>query len=782
MAEQQQDRPDEELVLINEQVKIGINNYRIALEKSQPDTIYRLCLEILQQYSFFSAFTVTADVPEIYMQKFWHTVTNNLEAKTYFFTLDDQRILDLTDPDLHCYKFFRFQEERALTLSQIYKAHHQTYLSQHNNLSKRPQSFHHVIKLDIVLGNLNFTNKGAKDPIYKMSIPMEMMSDEIKDFANYLDYLAKSKGEKPIKGRGKGLLTKKGIEVAMKKIETIHVPKKKYTEIVIEETGHLEEVVETIDSEEPEDEDEILLIRRRQTGVVISRRKERKASKDGFILQQRPKSPGEGSGMAPQVLGGPNGSSSSSSSEFKDNEGFLPIDNEARQEISNDENKQADFEKAEKEDTGKEKPVDDQVRNVRAKNSLTSRRYYQQLLQPKKAAKKSMPKYSTKPFDDDSLKGYDLKHKPMSIVSKSKSFNTHPTHQTLYDALMDSLLIDEDDMDNQFVDPPSLKKRCHDDQYPSTDANKDIKKRRKDFDASSSNKSIDKEASSKEANDEELALDDAMDIKGVTHDDAAPKKDRSKWFKQDPVTFDDLVGSVVDFTKFEKSYLNSDKIIKVDLEGPAFNLLKGNYKNYIELKYNMEQCYLALTDQIDWVNPEGDKCPYNLSKPLPLHGPLGYTTILVDFFFNKDLEYQKTGNKEKKYEIVLRRDDQEYVFKEADFPKLYLNEIEDMYLLYAQNKLHHLKGDEQTDLFSDGTLKPVRDILNLRLPNFELGYNNRDMPKRAWTEKDQKRTTYMLEKIDQTLLKRRIIRSLECFVGGRRNETNYRLLTRTRFG
>ncbi|GJS27389.1 hypothetical protein Tco_0488009 [Tanacetum coccineum] len=134
--------------------------------------------------------------------------------------------------------------------------------------------------------------------------------------------------------------------------------------------------------------------------------------------------------------------------------------------------------------------------------------------------------------------------------------------------------------------------------------------------------------------------------------------------------------------------------------------------------------------------------------------------------------------------------------------------------MYAQNKLHHLKGDEQTDLvtalcffirrivlkkrvedvqlgvesyqtklnttrpqvrcdnldlkepctilhkpkgvvylnknngkylmradelykFSDGTLKPVCDIQNSRLYNFELGYNA-GMPKRAWTKKDKK--------------------------------------------
>ncbi|GJQ97002.1 hypothetical protein Tco_0008141 [Tanacetum coccineum] len=136
----------------------------------------------------------------------------------------------------------------------------------------------------------------------------------------------------------------------------------------------------------------------------------------------------------------------------------------------------------------------------------------------------------------------------------------------------------------------------------------------------------------------------------------------------------------------------------------------------------MEQCYLALTNQLDWVNLEGDRISYDVSKPLPLHGAPGPVTILVDFFFNKDLEYLTTVNVEKKYatsltilkvashklhsrmkilsiikisvdkqfgygylkEIIVRRANQkEYAFKEADFPRLHLDDIEDMYLPYA---------------------------------------------------------------------------------------------------
>ncbi|GKB48432.1 retrovirus-related pol polyprotein from transposon TNT 1-94 [Tanacetum coccineum] len=45
---QQQERPDKELVPVNDQVLIRLNNFRIALEKQQPDVIYKLCLAILR--------------------------------------------------------------------------------------------------------------------------------------------------------------------------------------------------------------------------------------------------------------------------------------------------------------------------------------------------------------------------------------------------------------------------------------------------------------------------------------------------------------------------------------------------------------------------------------------------------------------------------------------------------------------------------------------------------------------------------------------------------------
>ncbi|GJY43520.1 hypothetical protein Tco_0431733 [Tanacetum coccineum] len=53
---------------------------------------------------------------------------------------------------------------------------------------------------------------------------------------------------------------------------------------------------------------------------------------------------------------------------------------------------------------------------------------------------------------------------------------------------------------------------------------------------------------------------------------------------------------------------------------------------------------LTSPNKLDWNNPEGDCYPFDLSKPLHLQGPPGHQTVVVDYFFNNDLEYLKTSN------------------------------------------------------------------------------------------------------------------------------------------
>ncbi|GJZ73701.1 hypothetical protein Tco_0637847, partial [Tanacetum coccineum] len=370
----------------------------------------------------------------------------------------------------------------------------------------------------------------------------------------------------------------------------------------------------------------------------------------------------------------------------------------------------------------------------------------------------------------DSFTEYELKNMLYDKMQQIGSVQEHQKHLDLYNALIGSISLDEAIAKGEIDPAKVLKKRRHDekDEDPPAKFDKEKKRRkRKDYEASK----YDQTSSSKKVCQE-------------------PSQGR--------------------------------KITKADLRGPTFKLLKGTCRNNIELEYNMKQ------------------------------RPLGHLTILVDFFFNNDLKYLKTGNQERKYtvsltktkaarsrlaaksphevssrmqilsvirltidnqfgygylkEIVVRRSDlKEYTFREADFSRLHLNDIEDMFLLYVQLKIHNLTGDEIIALVNalrmftrsircadwsgklsekaqhhqatnhlDGTLKMVRHNLNDMLHNSVLGYNHA-MPKRAWTEKDQEQTDELLKMIDNLLLERRIMRSLECYVGGRTNETDYRL-------
>ncbi|GJS90514.1 hypothetical protein Tco_0773150 [Tanacetum coccineum] len=56
-----------------------------------------------------------------------------------------------------------------------------------------------------------------------------------------------------------------------------------------------------------------------------------------------------------------------------------------------------------------------------------------------------------------------------------------------------------------------------------------------------------------------------------------------------------------------------------------------------------------------WNNPEGDRYPFDLSKPLPSQGPLGHRTVVADYFFNNDLEYLKTSDLEVTYTTSITK-------------------------------------------------------------------------------------------------------------------------------
>ncbi|GJW58365.1 hypothetical protein Tco_0105096 [Tanacetum coccineum] len=178
---------------------------------------------------------------------------------------------------------------------------------------------------------------------------------------------------------------------------------------------------------------------------------------------------------------------------------------------------------------------------------------------------------------------------------------------------------------------------------------------------------------------------------------------------------------------------------------------------------------------------------------------------------------------------VHRNDDKLYTFKEGDYNRLRLQDIEDMLLLLVQGKLTNLNVEERLALgvesyqkklnltrpdtyrsdlkqktpytaysnpkgfiyqnkdkknrliridelhkFSDGTLNDVRSALDDILKRIRMEY----LPQTVWRNVDE-RAGGMIQAIDRQLKNRRLLRSLEKFVVRRLYGGDLRLLERT---
>nr|GEV89314.1 hypothetical protein [Tanacetum cinerariifolium] len=199
-----------------------------------------------------------------------------------------------------------------------------------------------------------------------------------------------------------------------------------------------------------------------------------------------------------------------------------------------------------------------------------------------------------------------------------------------------------------------------------------------------------------------------------------------------------------------------------------------------------------LADQLDWVNPEGQQYPHNLLQPLPLiPNNRGRRVIPFEHFINNDLEYLRGGASSRKYTtsitktkavdyghikwiedlefygfavnresardvyskrriivvtelkivewhiykhldwITVRRDDDKlYKFKEGNFKRLRIQDIEDMLLLLVQGKLTNLTVEERF-AFNVSIRMLTRSIviqrrmedLQLRVKSYQKGLN-----------------------------------------------------------
>ncbi|GJX96434.1 hypothetical protein Tco_0352232 [Tanacetum coccineum] len=264
--------------------------------------------------------------------------------------------------------------------------------------------------------------------------------------------------------------------------------------------------------------------------------------------------------------------------------------------------------------------------------------------------------------------------------------------------------------------------------------------------------------------------------------------------QQDPrESFDELTDSTFDFSAFVLNRLNVQTLTPELLAGPTFELMKGTCK--------------TTTEKLDWINPEGRQYPHDLRQPLPLvPNSQGRRVIPFHHFINNDLEYLRGGVSSRKYSTSVTKT------KAADYGHIKWiedlvptrcgsNDPRDVYSkrrIIAVTKVEivewhdykHLdwitvrRDDDALYKFKEGdlhrlrskTLKiccffcsamylldDVRTVLNDRLKGIRMEY----LPETFWSQRDKANARAMIQAIDKRLKTRRIMRSLEKFVGGR---------------
>ncbi|GJT41408.1 hypothetical protein Tco_0941273 [Tanacetum coccineum] len=221
--------------------------------------------------------------------------------------------------------------------------------------------------------------------------------------------------------------------------------------------------------------------------------------------------------------------------------------------------------------------------------------------------------------------------------------------------------------------------------------------------------------------------------------------------KEDPhESFNELMDTLIDFSEFVMNRFNVDTLTPELLADLTFELMKALKDSNIHMicaspllliTYSpSDEDKAAIMDTINGLGRLSPQTHMEYARDVySIHRIIAITNLTIVEWHNYKHLDQIT---------ICRDDDKLYTFKEGDYKRLRLQDIEDMLLLLVQGMLKNLTIKEQKKnrlmridelyKFSDATLNDVRE-----------------------------RAGAMIQAINQQLRNRRIMRSLENFVGGR---------------
>nr|GEY63185.1 hypothetical protein [Tanacetum cinerariifolium] len=209
-------------------------------------------------------------------------------------------------------------------------------------------------------------------------------------------------------------------------------------------------------------------------------------------------------------------------------------------------------------------------------------------------------------------------------------------------------------------------------------------------------------------------------------------------------SFNELMDTPMEFSAFLMNRLKVDTLTPELLASPTYELIKGSCKSLVELEFFLEEVYKATTDQLDWVNPEGKLTNLSVEERFAFNVSLRMFTRSI--VIQRRVEDLQLGVESYQKKLNLTRSD------------TYRSDLKrkEAYIAYSNPRGFIYQNKNKQNRDSD----EVYAIVNLE-------------------ESDKDRAAAMIQAIDKQLKTRRIMRSLERFVGGRLHEGDFRMLQRT---
>nr|GEW47198.1 hypothetical protein [Tanacetum cinerariifolium] len=407
------------------------------------------------------------------------------------------------------------------------------------------------------------------------------------------------------------------------------------------------------------------------------------------------------------------------------------------------------------------------------------------------------------------LSEMEFKKIPIEKIEGNKSIHRSNKQRNLYKALVDAYESDKIILDT-YGDTVTLKRRRNDDadkdEEPSAGPDRGSKRRREGKEPESA--SAPQETATRSAG---RSTQGSKSRQTSTSEFAIVEEPLQTTFEIEEPSHPEF-----DTCADDQPIVESVDTLTLELlAGPTYELMKGSWKSLVELEYQLEEVYKATTDQLDWVNPEANYGHIKwiedlVPRTIWIQEPIGYDKHALwgishwgrkrqqfySFAVNRDrrmLCFNVSLQMFTRSIVIQRRVEDLQLGVESYQKKLNLTKLDtyrsdlkrkEAYIVYSnlrgfiyqnKDKKNRLMRIDELHKFSDGTLSDVCTALDDRLKGIQMQY----LPQSIWRKSDKDRAAAMIQAIDKRIKTKRIMRSLERFVGGRLYEGDFRMIQRT---